>query len=318
MDRGPLHAGRMRRRLAACASATLWLAGLASAAASAQPAQDGDMIVVEGQRLTREQVRAKANDFVRKLGVVQGDRSVARWVEGICPKVMGLSPDHGRIVTDRLRATIRMIGAPLAKTDCDTNLLVAFVSDGKDMVAIINDRHPSRMAQVEGPERRALLESDAPIRWWYTIGIGSGDGAMTGATPSPVTGGNSESGSSMLPDGVPMGGSFASSLIRTQAVRILSAATVVIDVHRAEGVSLNAAADYAAFVGLAEVRGKAQPPVPSVLNLFALQDRARNLTDWDRRFLIELYDLPLNRFGRSQRGHLVKALVDEDGAGPAD
>lgn len=290
------------------------LLGLAPSFASAQPAHDGDMIVVEGQRLTRERVHAKANDFVRKLGVVQGDRSVARWVDGICPKVMGLSPDHARIVTDRLRATIKAIGAPLGKADCDTNFLVAFVNDGKDMVAIINDKRPGRMAQVEGPERRTLLESDAAIRWWYAIRIGSGDGAMTSTTPSPVTGGNSESGSSMLPDSVPMGGSFASSLIRTQAVRILSAATVIIDVNRAEGVSLNAAADYAAFVGLAEVRGKTAPAVPSVLNLFAPQDRASALTDWDRRFLIELYDLPLNRFGRSQRGHLVKALVDEDGA----
>lgn len=302
----------MMRYFAAASVLALLLAPLAASA------QDGDMIVVEGQRLTREEVRAKANDFVRKLGVVQGDRSVARWVEGVCPKVKGLSPDHARIVVSRLRATIKAIGAPLAKESCDTNFLVAFVSDGKEMVSIIDDKRPSRMAQVEGPERRALLESDAPIRWWYTIGIGSGDGAMTGTTPSPVTGGNSQSGASMLPDGVPMGGSFASSLIRTQAVRMLSAATVIIDVNRAEGVSLNAAANYAAFVGLSEVRGKALPAVPSILNLFAPQDKASDLTDWDRRFLVQLYDLPLNRFGRAQRGHLVKALVDEDGSDTAD
>ncbi|HUD95416.1 hypothetical protein, partial [Sphingobium sp.] len=281
-------------------------------------AQEGDTIIVEGQRLTREEVRAKANDFVRKLGVVQGDRSVARWVEGVCPKVKGLSPDHARIVVNRLRATIKAIGAPLAKEDCDTNFLVAFVSDGKEMVSIIDDKRPSRMAQVEGAERRTLLESDAPIRWWYTIGTGSGDGAMTSTTPSPVTGGNSQSGASMLPDGVPMGGSFASSLIRTQAVRMLSAATVIIDVNRAEGVSLNAATNYAAFVGLSEVRGRMLPAVPSILNLFAPQDKASDLTDWDRRFLVQLYDLPLNRFGRAQRGHLVKALVDEDGSDTAD
>lgn len=297
------------------ATASILVLLLAPFAASAQ---EGDMIVVEGQRLTREEVRAKANDFVRKLGVVQGDRSVARWVEGICPRVKGLSPEHAGIVVNRLRATIKAIGAPLAKEDCDTNFLVAFVRDGKETVSIIDDRRPSRMAQVEGPERRALLESDAPIRWWYTIGIGSGDGAMTGTTPSPVTGGNSEAGGSMLPDGVPSGGSFASSLIRTQAIRMLAAATIIIDVNRAEGISLNAAANYAAFVGLSEVRGKALPPVPSILNLFAPQDRASDLTDWDRRFLVRLYDLPLNRFGRAQRGHLVKALVDEDGADAAD
>lgn len=297
----------MRRRLAVGSVLALLLAPFPALA------QEDDMIVVEGQRLTREEVRAKANDFVRRLGVVQGSRSVARWVEGVCPKVKGLSPDHARIVVSRLRATIEAIGAPLAKENCETNFLVAFVGDGKEVVAIIDNKAPGRMAQVEGPERRALLESEAPIRWWYMIGIGSGDGAMTSTTPSPVTGGNSEAGASMLPDGIPSGGSFASSLIRTQAVRMLSAVTVIIDVNRAEGISLNAATNYAAFVGLSEVRGRTLPTVPSILNLFAPQDKAIDLTDWDRRFLSELYTLPLNRFGRTQRGHLVKALVDEDG-----
>lgn len=286
--------------------------------ALAQSAGEEDMIVVEGQRLTREEVRAKANDFVRKLGVVKSQRSVARWVANICPRVKGLSPDHSRIVTDRLRATMKAMGAPLADKECDTNFLVAFVGDGKEMVSMIQAKQPIGLAQVEGPDRRALLESDAPIRWWYSISFGSGDGGGVATAPPPGAGGNSEAGAPMLPDGVPIGGSFAPSLVRTQAIRTISAATVIIDVNRAEGISLHAATQYAAFVGLAEIRGRALPQVPSILNLFAPQDSASDLTDWDRRFLVELYDLPLNRFGRAQRGQLVKALVDEDGADTAD
>ena len=100
------------------------------------PTVPSDDIVVQGQRLTRQEALTRAQGFVRTLGVVQGDRSLARWVEPICPKVIGLSAEHGRIVMDRLQATIRTIGAPLAKGTCDTNLLVAFVSDGKQMVNI--------------------------------------------------------------------------------------------------------------------------------------------------------------------------------------
>jgi hypothetical protein len=299
-------------------SLAMMSAGVVPSLASAQTGEESDTIVVEGQRLSREEVRAKANDFIRKLGVIKSDRSVARWVDRICPKVMGLSPDHAQIVTARLRKTISSLGAPLAKDACKTNFLIAFVDDGKEMVSTISVKDTSRMAQVEGPERRALLESDDPIRWWYTVKFGSGDGGAAGTAPAAGISGNSESGAPMLPDGIPIGGSFAPSLIRTQAIRVISAATVIIDVNRAEGVSLSAAADYAAFVGLAEVKGRTPPPVPSILNLFAQQDKAQNLTDWDRRFLVELYDIPLNRFGRAQRGHLVKALVDENGVETAD
>ena len=284
----------------------------------AQSAGEDDMIVVQGQRLTREEVRAKANDFVRKLGVVKSQRSVARWVANICPRVKGLSPDHARIVTDQLRATMKAMGAPVAEKDCDTNFLVAFVGDGREMVSMIQAKQPIGLTQVEGPDRRALLESEAPIRWWYSIRFGSGDGGAVATAPPPGAGGNSEGGTPVLPDGVPIGGSFAPSLVRTQAIRTIAAATVIIDVNRAEGISLTAATQYAAFVGLAEVRGRALPEVPSILNLFSPQDRASDLTDWDRRFLVELYDLPLNRFGRVQRGQLVRALVDDDGSETAD
>jgi hypothetical protein len=81
--------------------------------------------------------------------------------------------------------------------------------------------------------------------------------------------------------------------------------------------------DYAAFVGLAEVRARALPPLPSILNLFGTRaegagDPNHALTDWDRRFLVRLYTLPLNRLASAQRNQLVNALLDEDGPDAAD
>lgn len=286
------------------------------------PTVPSDDIVVQGQRLTRQEALTRAQGFVRTLGVVQGDRSLARWVEPICPKVIGLSAEHGRIVMDRLQATIRTIGAPLAKGTCDTNLLVAFVSDGKQMVNIIDQKQSRRMAQVQGPERRALLESDAPIRWWYMIDLGSGDGTGLGSNAPPGVGGNSDTGAPMW-DGIPTSQSYGSSLIRSPVIRMISAATILVDVNRAEGVPLTAVVDYAAFVGLAEVRARALPPLPSILNLFGAQPEEASgpnhvLTDWDRRFLVRLYTLPLNRLTSAQRNRLVNALLDEDGPDTAD
>jgi len=262
------------------------------------PTVPSDDIVVQGQRLTRQEALTRAQGFVRTLGVVQGDRSLARWVEPICPKVIGLSAEHGRIVMDRLQATIRT------------------------MVNIIDQKQSRRMAQVQGPERRALLESDAPIRWWYMIDLGSGDGTGLGSNAPPGVGGNSDTGAPMW-DGIPTSQSYGSSLIRSPVIRMISAATILVDVNRAEGVPLTAVVDYAAFVGLAEVRARALPPLPSILNLFGAQPEEASgpnhvLTDWDRRFLVRLYTLPLNRLTSAQRNRLVNALLDEDGPDTAD
>jgi hypothetical protein len=272
---------------------------------------EGD-IVVEGERLTREEARHRAAVFVRTLGVVQGERSVARWTGPVCPRTKGLAPDHAALVEGWFRAIAERAGARLADKDCATNLLIAFVGNGDGFMALVKDHRPKTLFQVSGPDRQDLVGGDAPIRWWYTIAYGSGDGGGMSNTPSPVTGGNAEGGGSMLPDGVPVGGSVTGSLIRTGAIRSIAAATIVIDVNRAEGVPLKAATAFAAFVGLAEIKGSAEPPAASILNLFRDRQRASELSYWDREFLDELYRLALNRSGRRQRGRLIKAMVDSD------
>lgn len=328
MDRRGLRNRALKRRpvpafrLAILAVLAIGSTSTISAQTASEPAarfpapadQDDAVIVVEGERLTRKEVRERARGFVRALGVVQWDRGVARWNRPVCPKVMGLSADHAAIVTKRLRDTITAIGAPLAKVDCKTNFLVDFAYDGKEIVNLINDKRSGRMAQVQGPDRRTLLESDAPIRWWYTIDTGSSDGSTLTAAP-PGTNGNNEGGGSILPSGLPVSMSVGSSLLRAPTIRTLSAATVIIDVNRAEGVSLSAVASYAAFVGLAEVRPTATPPLSSILNIFTAHrpgGTVNELTDWDRRFLVQLYDLPLDRFGRMHRAQLEQALIGDD------
>lgn len=297
--------------------AALFLPGLVPGTVWAQAPTDdgGDSIVVEGQRLTRKEVRERANGFVRTLGVVQGERSVARWVQGVCPRVLGVSSDIAKLVEAKVRKITTSVGAPLAKEQCTTNLLIAFVADGRDTAKMISTGMPNAMSQVHGIDRRDLEKGDAPIRWWYTIGVGASTGGKAVDMPPSASYGNSEGGGSALMDGVPTTNNYSSSLVRPPAVRSIDAATVVIDVNRAEGISLTAASAYAAFVGLAEVRGRAVPPVSSILNIFGDGARADDLTFWDSQFLDELYDMPLNRWGRVQRGYLVKAIGGADGEG---
>lgn len=294
-------------------NAILLLSCLAPAAHAQQDtgqAGGDDSIVVEGQRMTRKEVRERANGFVRTLGVVQGDRSIARWQNPICPSVLGVPDDVAQIAESKVRGIIEEVKAPLAKPGCDANLLIAFVEDGRDLMKLIADRRPKLLYQIQGPDRQDLVKGDAPIRWWYVTGTGTGGGAPSGGAPSPATGGNAQGGGSVLPDGVAGSSAYSSSLILPTVTRSFSVATVIIDVHRAEGITLSEAAAYATFVGLAEVKDSAAPPVASILNLFKEGDHPGGLTFWDRQFLTELYDLPINRFGRLQRGHLIEALVE--------
>ncbi|MDV5823156.1 hypothetical protein [Sphingobium naphthae] len=295
-------------------NAILLLSGIVSVAAHARqdagPTDVGDSIVVEGRKMTPKEVREGATGFVRTLGVVQGDQSVARWQSPICPAVLGVPEDVAQIAESKVRAIIEDVKAPLAKPGCDANLLIAFVEDGRDLMKLVAYRRPKLLYQMQGPDRRNLVDGDAPIRWWHVTGSGTGGGSPSGGAPSPATGGNTEGGGSILPDGVAGSSSYSSSLIRPPVTRSFSVATVIIDVHRAEGITLSEAAAYATFVGLAEVRDSADPPVASILNLFKDGQHPGGLTFWDRQFLTELYELPLNRFGRVQRGHLIKGLVE--------
>lgn len=279
-----------------------------------QPADDGgDTIVVDGQRLTRQEVRERASGFVRTLGVVQGDRGIARWMEPVCPQVRGVASDIAGLVKTKVRKIATSIGAPLAKGECETNFLIVFVDDGREMTRQVSARKSNSMSQLHGAERRDVENGDAPIRWWYTIATGSSTGGKADSVAPSASVGNSEGGGSALPDGVPTVNGFSSSLIRPIGIRSIDTATILIDVNRAEGISLTAAAAYAAFVGLAEVKGRAAPPVSSILNIFGDGAQAGDLTFWVNQFLDQLYDLPLNRWGRVHRGYLVRAIGEAEG-----
>ncbi len=290
------------------------------AGVQAAPPPDGrgpeEAIIVEGTRISPKEERRAAVDYTRSLGVARGEISVARWSRPVCPGVKGLTGAPAARVMDRLRAIATEAQVPLAPDGCRANLIVAFVEDGADMVQRLVGKEPRLVSQVSGPDRRALKSGDAPIRWWYSVTFGTGTGAGVPASniPSPATSGNAEGGGSVLPDSVPSSGTHSASLIRTQAVRFIDMATVVVDVNRAEGVTLDAVAAYAAMVGLAEISRTATPEAPSILNLFAATPRGEEagtmLSTWDRSLLHTLYAMAPDRSGHAQRRRIVNALVD--------
>ena len=283
----------------------------ASGLAAATPMPD-DEIVVTGERLSPAQARERAAAYVEHIGVATGRESVARWIDPICPRALGIAPELVRRVENRLRVIAAEACVPTAKTGCTPNITVNFVGDGGAFARSIATRDRRRLAEVPSTARPALLNGAAPVRWWYLTQVRGGDGdGMNGVDPAFVTG--AESGGATLPNNGEASTvqNYASSLVSTQTARALRSATVVVDTVRAEGATLDSITAYAAMVAFAEIMPRDKPLDGSILGLFGDEAAPRSLSKLDMTVLRELYSLPLDRKARQQRGRLVRALRNE-------
>lgn len=269
-------------------------------------------IVVTGVRPTREQARERATTFVRQIGVARGDVAAARWGDRVCPRVVGIAQAYSQIVEARMRQIAEAAGVAVAPAGCRPNITVSFVGDAAALVREIDQRSPTRLSEVPRGERAAMLNGDAPVRWWYRTETRSRHqmrNAPQSVTTATDSGGAGQSVTSSTLD-VESLSQYSSSLISTQGARAIVDANVVIDLDGAEGRSLQAVAAYAAFVAFSEVHRSDPPPAGSILGLFSPESDARGLTDWDMAFLRALYQLPLDREARRHRGLLVRDMIN--------
>ncbi|WP_446654193.1 hypothetical protein [Blastomonas sp.] len=294
--------------------------GSGLAPAQAQQASSGEEIEVIGRRQTEEQARKEANDFVRRTVSTGSDDPLARWVTPICPAVLGIQPEYAAIVERKIRALAKVAEIDTAPAPCKTNVVVSFTTNAPAVVQRIARKSPRRLAEVQIPDRPALLNGNAPVRWWYTTQETSVDGISAVASDGlAANGGTAEGGGSSIGNGLPTVQAYSSSIVRTQIVRALRSATIVIDVNRAQGVPLDAVAAYAAMVAFAEMKPVQTPPPNSILGLFAPDAQVASATDWDISFLKALYSIPAARAGWKQKRMLVgKILKDSEAAGQID
>jgi hypothetical protein len=186
----------------------LALAASSAVSALAQPPAR-DTIDVIG--LKPEDVRKETAEFIRKLGVTV--RPVARWAEPVCPKVFGVAPKIGQRVADKIRAAAREAGVKAAREPCRTNIVVSFTGDGGTLTREIAAKAPARLAEVAAEDRTALLNGNAPIRWWHATEMRTRDGMGTTGNEQPpfakLDG----------PGGVPMAGEVHSSTDQASSAR---------------------------------------------------------------------------------------------------
>ena len=276
-------------------------------AAQAQEAAAPGTIDVMGRKA--EEVRQEAKDFIRRTGVA--DRPVARWVDPVCPQIIGVSAEIARMVDARIREIAKDAKIRLARRPCDGNLIVSFVSDASFIVREIAEKSPSQLTEVSSEARALLVGGESPVRWWHTSHDRTADGmGDIGNDAPPAVFARQEQ-----PGGSPLGGNvyqqYRSSFLSTQMVRALRSATIIVDVNKATGMPLESVAAFAALVGLAEIEINEETPPNSILSLFA-PEGPRDLTVLDTNFLRTLYRLPLDRTAIAHRGLLVRGLVNAE------
>ena len=253
----------------------------------------------------------KPKSYLKELGIGAGEQQTARWIDPICPHAIGLNRKNAAIVEGQLRQVIGEVGAPLAKRGCAANFNIVFTNSAEAVVSYVTRHDTSVSRELPPSSVRDLTNGVAPIRWWYNTEKRSRDGAPATSLPfMPGVQVESNSGVASLPSG--RSGSlslYSPSIVSSQMVRDIQFVTVVVDVRRADGVPLSSVVDYAALVGLAEVKLSAAP-ARSVLSLFE-QNGEHQLTSRDRAFLTGLYRIAMDRRARQQRQALIGAIASE-------
>ena len=270
---------------------SLMLAITSPGAVSASQDSGGDPIVVKGTRLDPREARQRAVDFVKRTGVADGQKQAARWMDPICPKVLGLRDDQAEAVRKTLVAVAASANIRVANPSCDPNILVAFTADAPALMEIIHARKASQFNEVPVTRRDLLRDGPGPARWWYSTHHRDREGVSENGISAPwaqIEGG----GGLPIGDGVTATQQYnGGSHVRTATVRSLSSAAVVIDVSKIGDKSLDALGAFAAMVTLAEIAPD-NPPPESMLGLFTAHAPLDTLTDWDRAFLKSLYRMP--------------------------
>lgn len=223
------------------------------------------------------------------------DEALARFDRQVCPGVVNMDA-HAQRIVDRIAATAVATGLTVGAPGCSPNILVIFTTDGdrtaaelRRGAAVIFDE-VARSRRSGRSQLNAFLESDAPVRWWQST---ADEPSMAGIdlalitqnlereNPGPRPTYRSGGSSRTRP------GSYMSSATQMD----ITMAVVIVDLSRTETVSLDAVADYAAFVALGQIDPEAETAgMDTVLNLFdPSAGRVAGMSEFDRAYLRALY-----------------------------
>ncbi|WP_166041606.1 hypothetical protein [Sphingosinicella sp. YJ22] len=274
----------------------------APAAAQDEPPPASSEIVVTGAREREQQVR----EFVTALTPAPRTGSIPRFIDEVCPLVVGLVPAQRIAVADRIRAVGGEVGMPVAGANCAPNLFVVVTRDKRAFVETLARRRPESFAMMTALQIRRLARSPGPAVAWQLEGMVDSDGIPL-YWDSDLNAYRNQSFD-------------AASRIRATSRLAFDAAILVVETESLDGLTPIQLGDYAAMRLLAKVdpaRLPASTP-PTILNVLTTPMGSPvpiTMTNWDLAFLRGLYGVAPNVYVSGQRSDIARRVLrDVDSA----
>lgn len=283
---------------------------LSLAMAAPAIAQDDTEIVVSAE-MRKEQIDKASHEMARTLTEMSVGDQVPRWAMPVCTRVEGLD----RELADRVRQTVfaigKQAGVRMARGRCNPNVLVVFSKNPDGLSKELADRLPKPRNRDGVVERSAFVGSRGPLRWETRVSIHDArHGAQVNNSAALMNSGDWNKNIDL-----PTTDSTDATMIRKPTKAAIDGMMVVVDGKAAEGLELDQLSEYLAMVVLA------RPPMsatfdehPSILNLGKHRPPGSNplrLSEWDRAYLVALYDTPLDRSASAARSLIAQRMSRE-------
>jgi hypothetical protein len=252
----------------------------------AKPAQDGS-ITVTGKA---PKPIKKAQRYIRQV-LDTNDGQLARFVDPVCPQVIGLPERFRGPLEERFRIVAGAASVRLAKAKCEPNLMIVFADNSDALIATLRKRRNAVFTNLDDGALRDAFQA-GPIHAWRLV--------VTRDEAGNIATGNTDMDEPPVFEG------------DTQAITIN--AVVVMDRKAAQGKSVRQIADYVVMRTLVGAKPPAKGSIaaPSILSLFdpAVAPPPPEITDMDLGLLAGLYRLrnPYEQ-GADQAYRISRAMV---------
>jgi hypothetical protein len=292
-------------RTGACATALL-LAGTALAQEVPAP-NDNSQITVKGRKDVKREIRA----FVGALAENPAIKQLSRFEDAVCPVTIGLGPDQGIAINDRLRQVADAAGMKSADAaDCYPNVLVAITSDRNAFIKALVRAHPDYFGEFTPMQVRQVLAQPGPAAAWHRWGpLITKRGTPVFEDPGSGAGNNSMAiNMTTEPD------TRSSNGVRPQ----FQGAVVVIEAKAVEGLTTTQVADYAAMRAFAathpeRLEASTSATILKVIDAPMGAEVPASLTRWDLGYLRGLYTSNPYLLAGAQRGAIGREIAAQMG-----
>ena len=285
---------RLTARSALASAALL----LSSPAFAQEPPPASSEIVVTGTREREQQVR----DFVAALTPAPRTGTIPRFIDEVCPRVVGLVPAQNEAVAERLRTVAVAAGLPVAGNGCAPNMFVIVTRDKRAFIERLASRRPESFAMMTALQIRRLARSPGPAAAWQLEGLVNNHGIplVFDADLNAFRNQTFE----------------AASRIRTPTRTAFDAAVLVVETASLDGLTPIQLGDYAAMRLFAKVDPERLPASapPTILNVLTAPMGSPvpiTMTNWDLAFLRGLYGVAPDVYVSGQRSDMARRIGQE-------